>query len=69
MSVVSDSGRLLTVKEAAARLSMGQATLYALLAAGKIDSVKIGGSRRFTPEAIQAFIDNHTVPARETQTA
>jgi excisionase family DNA binding protein len=46
---------LLTVEEAARRLSIGRTTMYALLKAGQINSVRIGRLRRITAEALTAY--------------
>ncbi len=46
---------LLTVEEAARRLSVGRTTLYALLKADQIDSVRIGRLRRIPAEALAAY--------------
>jgi excisionase family DNA binding protein len=47
---------LLTVEEAARRLSLGRTTLYALLKEGQITSVRIGRLRRIPAEALTAYI-------------
>ena len=46
---------LLTVEEAARRLSLGRTTLYALLKADEIASVRIGRLRRIPTEALAAY--------------
>jgi excisionase family DNA binding protein len=46
---------LLTVEEAAQRLSIGRTTMYALLKAGQINSVRIGRLRRIPAEALTAY--------------
>lgn len=46
----------LTVDEAAASLGISRAYLYKLVKAGDIETVKIGRSRRVTPDAIRAFL-------------
>lgn len=46
---------LLTVEEAARRLSLGRTTLYALLKADQITSVRIGRLRRIPAEALTAY--------------
>lgn len=51
------SGRaLLTVEEAARRLAVGRTTLYALIGAGAIDSVKIGRLRRVPADALTGYV-------------
>jgi excisionase family DNA binding protein len=46
---------LLTVKEVAARLRVSAKTVWRLVAAKEIESVKIGTSRRVAPEAVIAY--------------
>jgi excisionase family DNA binding protein len=46
---------LLTVKEAALRLSIGRTTMYALLKDGQIASVRIGRLRRIPAEELTAY--------------
>lgn len=46
---------LLTVEEAARRLSLGRTTLYALLKTGAINSVKVGRLRRIPTEALTDY--------------
>ena len=50
-------GALLTVEEAAHRLSIGRTTMYALLRAGAVRSVKVGRLRRIPAEALTEYID------------
>ncbi len=47
---------LLTVEEAADRLSIGRTTLYALISAGQIASVRIGRLRRLRPADLEAYV-------------
>ena len=49
------SGVLLTVDEAAQLLRIGRTLTYALIAAGQLESVRIGRLRRIRPEALTAF--------------
>ena len=51
------SNNLLTVPEACRYLSISRATLYRLMDAGNIRRVRIGGSVRFRPDDLDAFID------------
>jgi len=51
---------LLTVEEAARRLSLGRTTLYALLKDGQITSVRIGRRRRIPISAVAAYA-NHLI--------
>ena len=46
---------LLTVEEAAQRLSIGRTTMYALLKDGQINSVRIGRLRRIPSEALTVY--------------
>jgi excisionase family DNA binding protein len=46
---------LLTVEEAAQRLSVGRTTMYALLKDGQINSVRVGRLRRISAEALTAY--------------
>jgi excisionase family DNA binding protein len=46
---------LLTVEEAARRLSIGRTTMYALLKDSQINSVRIGRVRRISVEALTAY--------------
>lgn len=48
---------LLTPEEAAEALSIGRSKLYQLLAAGALQSVTIGSSRRVPVEALRIFVD------------
>jgi excisionase family DNA binding protein len=47
---------LLTLKETAVALRLGRSKLYELMAAGKLRSVKIGGSRRISATALAEFV-------------
>ena len=48
---------LLTPLEAAEQLGIGRSTLYELLRAGQIASVRIGGCRRLTPTALSRYVE------------
>ncbi len=48
---------LLTPAEAARRLSLARSTLYPLLLAGEIASVKIGRSRRIPVDALRDYVE------------
>ncbi|MCH8346694.1 MAG: helix-turn-helix domain-containing protein [Chloroflexi bacterium] len=48
---------LLTVPEAARRLSLARSTLYELVLTRQIESVKIGRSRRIPLDALVAYVD------------
>lgn len=51
-----DPGRLLTINEAAARLTVSLKTLRRLIAAGSLPVVRIGGLVRIRPEDLTNFI-------------
>lgn len=52
----TEHGRtLLTVEAAAAQLSIGRTTMYALIKAGHITTIRIGRLRRIPTEAITAY--------------
>ncbi|MBO0844385.1 MAG: helix-turn-helix domain-containing protein [Nocardioides sp.] len=48
---------LMTPEEAARRLSVGRNKVYELMRRGELMSVKIGGSRRITTEALSEFVE------------
>jgi excisionase family DNA binding protein len=52
-----DDKLLVTVDEAARRLSIGRSHLYEYLLRGSLRSVRIGRSRRIASRDLQAFID------------
>jgi excisionase family DNA binding protein len=47
---------LLTVEEAAERLSIGRTKAYELLTSGALESVRIGRCRRIPVEALDPFV-------------
>ena len=47
---------LYSVREAAQLLSIGRVKFYELVAAGRIESVRLDGSRRIPREALEEFI-------------
>lgn len=47
---------LLSVEEAARRISCGRSHLYELLRRGEIESVRLGRSRRIPVVALQRFV-------------
>ena len=47
---------LYSVREAAELLSIGRVKFYELVAAGRIESVRLDGSRRIPREALEEFI-------------
>lgn len=52
-----DEKLLVTVDEAARRLSIGRSHLYEFLLRGSLRSVRIGRSRRIASRDLEAFID------------
>jgi excisionase family DNA binding protein len=59
----SDDRLLLSVDEAAQRLSIGRSLLYELLAAGEIHSVQVGRLRRVPASALSDFINRRSQPS------
>jgi excisionase family DNA binding protein len=49
---------LLTVEEAAQRLSIGRTTMYSLVSAGAIKSVTIGRLRRIPSECLDEYVSS-----------
>lgn len=49
--------RLLTVPEVMAVLKLGRCTVYDLIRSGRLESIKVGRSRRVPADAIDALID------------
>ena len=47
---------LLTAEEAAERLGVGRSMMYQLIAAGLIDTIRVGRLRRIEPDALAAYI-------------
>ncbi|MDR7301634.1 helix-turn-helix domain-containing protein [Haloactinomyces albus] len=47
---------LLTVEQAAHRLSIGRTTMFQLIKTGAVDSVQIGRARRVPIEALDAYV-------------
>jgi excisionase family DNA binding protein len=58
--VFEEDRSLLTVEEAARRLSIGRTTLFQLLKLGEIASVRIGYARRIPAEAVDAYVKKLT---------
>jgi excisionase family DNA binding protein len=51
---------LLTVEAAAVRLSVGRTTMYALIKAGHVETVRIGRLRRVPTTALTAYVHHLT---------
>lgn len=47
---------LLTTREVAELLGVGRNRVYELMYSGKLPSVKLGGSRRVSAAAVEAFV-------------
>lgn len=58
--------RLLTTAQAAAYTGRPRTALYEAMARGELDSLKIGGSRRFTPAQLDAWVDQLIADAART---
>ena len=52
---------LLTVVEAAERLSIGRTLMYELLCSGQIESIHVGRLHRIPTEALTDFVDRQRV--------
>jgi excisionase family DNA binding protein len=48
---------LFTPEHAGAKLDVGRTTVYALMASGELQSVKIGRCRRIPAAALQAYVE------------
>jgi excisionase family DNA binding protein len=48
--------RLLTVAEVSELLAVSRGTIYRLMESGQITSIKVGGSRRIEPTAVEQFL-------------
>ena len=55
--VIRPERLLYSVREVAELLSLGRVKVYELLATGKIESVKLDGSRRIPRDSLEAYID------------
>jgi excisionase family DNA binding protein len=53
---------LLTVEEVARALRIGRSRVFDLIKAGELVSVKIGHSRRVSPDAVRDFARSLMVP-------
>jgi excisionase family DNA binding protein len=51
-----DTKILLTPEESAQRASVGRTTIYALIASGELESVRIGRSRRVPAQALEEYV-------------
>ncbi|WP_328447421.1 helix-turn-helix domain-containing protein [Amycolatopsis sp. NBC_00438] len=62
-ATLDTSRTLLTVEAAAEQLSIGRTTMYALIKAGEIATVRIGHLRRVPAGALAAYVDRLTATA------
>jgi excisionase family DNA binding protein len=62
-----DQDRLVTVREAAERLSIREGTIRLWLVQRRLPSVRCGRCVRVPLKALQEFVRQNTVPAREDQ--
>lgn len=56
---------LVSAEEAASRLSLGRTTVYALIASGRLRSVRIGRLRRVPIVALNEFVERIATQERE----
>ena len=63
---MSDTRLLLTPERTAERLDVSRTTVYALLASGELESVRIGRSRRIPVQAVEGYVARlrDAVPSR-----
>ena len=61
MNTTPKPRELLSVEAAAEQLSIGRTTMFALIKAGHVDTVRIGRLRRVPKAAITAFIERLSV--------
>ena len=55
----------LTAGEVAEKLGLKRDTIYLMARQRRIEVVVIGNKRKFTQEAVDKFIKEHTLPAKE----
>lgn len=56
---ISMDEQYLMIDEVATKLQVSRVTVYSFINSGKLESVKIGKSRRVTATALQRFIKEH----------
>jgi excisionase family DNA binding protein len=64
---MEDNKELMTAPEVAKILGYNTQTIQRYTRQRKIDVVVIGRNRKYTREAIDKFIQEHTLPAKETK--
>lgn len=60
---------LLTPEEAAEVLAVGRSTIYELMGSGRLESVRIGTSRRVRVQALDEFVERLRLDAEEASAA
>ena len=60
---------LLTVEEAAQRLSIGRTTMYSLVSTGAIESVTIGRLRRVPSESLEKYVSSLRISGQSESAA
>ena len=63
----TDTRELITVEEAAYRLSLSRSVVYRLMRDGEVEDVKVGRSRRITAESVSAFVDRMTADGADAR--
>ncbi|WP_226352837.1 excisionase family DNA-binding protein [Pseudonocardia sp. ICBG601] len=58
MMKISEARIVLTVEEAAELLGIGRTLMYALVAAGEVESVRIGRLRRIPRDALVVYVES-----------
>lgn len=61
--------RLLTVEEAALRLSIGRTKMFTLVSSGEVESVTIGRSRRVPAECLDEYVARRRAAGRSASIA
>ena len=59
VTVEADDRLLLTVSDAARRLGISRSLFYELLAAGEIESIRVGRLRRIPVQALADYVEGH----------
>lgn len=57
-STVPVDRMLLTVEEAAAAIGVGRSLMFELIAAGHIETVRVGRLRRVRPEQLRSYVES-----------
>jgi excisionase family DNA binding protein len=60
-----DDEALLDIKQAARRLGVGVPTLYRWIGERRVPVVRLGRAVRFSPAALDRYVEQRTVYARE----